>query len=83
MGIHADDAIDMAIDYMIAESEHNIRIENWNKWIHTDQFKKEYKIKDMTNNHIKNTIKFFEIYDTSHNLYKELNNRWINWRIIK
>jgi hypothetical protein len=77
---HANDWYCQRVDSCISEMQHKDDIK---KNTHTDQYWNTVKIEEMTTNHIKNTIKFFQIYDYSDRLYKELERRWVFWKIVK
>ena len=83
MGMHSDDAIADAIDSMIIKQQHEDMIAKWNDNIHIDENLREKPFKELSIHHIKNIIKYFEIYNTEHPLYNELHKRGIYWKIIK
>ena len=55
------------------EDEINPEI-NWADGFHVDRTGKEWALSEMTTSHLRNTIKYFEEYDTSY-LKKELDIR--------
>lgn len=77
---HAWDSYSDYVDYEIAKSE-----AEWDKknWLHTTEAWEKIKLSELSENHIKNIIKYFKIYDLDNRYYKELHNRWIHWRILK
>jgi hypothetical protein len=62
--------------YNLEEPDYYELEENWEKGIHIDSNGKVYKLSEMTDNHLKNTINFFKFANTIE-LEKELQKRLI------